>query len=381
MIFRAYAFQPKEPPTELQLWRVGDNPTDYGVHVWSQRSIEEAFGEYERRGNPIQLDVEHLGAEPPKGEPPPTAGYARLEIRSGAPWLVFDWSAYAVEQIRTGQRLALSPEYEVDTKTGEIVRLVRVSLVGDPATHNARWLASRYRAQKGNGMTPELMKKALDVIGAQDEKGALSLLTELLAQAAGAGVGASPEAPAEAAAPPAGDPAAAPPAPASEEEKMMRTAAEEEEPVAAARASRKSEPAPAAAPSAVDALAARIEGIEREAYLAKHGSRVTEGVRKFLATQPLSVVKGLLDASPEAPAAAASPKPATRGATAGARASRLAPAEKAQLDQLMGIKAKRIGGPKQLSDGRLVLATMRPSDFKRDAYQAFRASTFGPRED
>lgn len=140
---RAYAFALAEPPAEIQLWNVGDNPTDYGVHRWTDRSVREVMTRYAERGNPIQIDVDHnySGAEVPVDGTLPTGGYARLEVRNGAPWLVFDWSAYAIEQIATKQRRFLSPEYDVDKQTGEIVALYRVSLVADPATHHARQLA------------------------------------------------------------------------------------------------------------------------------------------------------------------------------------------------------------------------------------------------
>jgi Mu-like prophage I protein len=150
---RAYAFQASEAPPEIKLWNAGDNPTDYGVHRWTPRSAELVMQRYEARGNPIQIDVDHnySGEEVPVDGTLPTGGYARLELRAGEPWLIFDWSAYGLEQIGTRQRLFLSPEYDVDKGTGEILALYRVSLVGDPATHNARQLAMRIRASTETG--------------------------------------------------------------------------------------------------------------------------------------------------------------------------------------------------------------------------------------
>lgn len=160
---RLHAFRPGVPPTEIRLWALGDNSTDYGVHKWTDRSVAEVCGDYERRGNPLQIDVEHNNAEGPKSADDigPTGGYAKLEIRNREPWLVFDWSAFAVEQIATRQRLFLSPEYDVDRETGEIIRLVRVSLVADPGTHNARMLASRRLAGRTRSMDMKLFLAAL----------------------------------------------------------------------------------------------------------------------------------------------------------------------------------------------------------------------------
>jgi hypothetical protein len=194
----AYAFEAAVPPAEIQLWNLGGNATDYGVHYWTERSAREVFAIYRGRGNPLQIDVEHGGAkEPDPSAPPPTGGYARLELRAGEPWLVFDWSAYAVKQITTRQRLFLSPEYDVDKATGEIVRLVRVSLVGDPGTHHARQLAriAAAAAQQGDeSMNLALILAALKAaLTAEDPETAKAGIQNLIAEiekAAGASDGA-----------------------------------------------------------------------------------------------------------------------------------------------------------------------------------------------
>lgn len=147
-----------DPPKEIQLWSLGENPTDYGVHKWTARSISEVLARYRERGNPILIDVEHLGAQLEDGEPAPTGGYARLEVRSGAPWLKFEWSDYAQKQITSGQRRFLSPEYDVDRETGEILALYRVSLVADPGTHRARMLATKKPKGRIRGAIVPLVK-------------------------------------------------------------------------------------------------------------------------------------------------------------------------------------------------------------------------------
>lgn len=336
---RAYVFQPKDPPTEIQLWTPGDNATDYGVHRWTERSIREVMARYEARGNPIQLDVEHNGATPPDPkDPPPTAGYARLEIRGGAPWLIFDWSAYAVDQIQTGQRRFLSPEYEVDTKTGEIVRLARVSLVGDPATHNARILAAAQRVRAmGGRMDPKVAQAAIEALAAGDGDKALEILKAALVAAAGAGGAPAPEAAAAPAAPPPPDAAPAP-GPEEDKEKMTATAPKPAAPapVAAVAAS-------TSMPNPPRDLAADFDAFKRDALLKEHGARLTEPVRVWASTQPLAVVEGLIKASPEAAKPVAKAAPATRGAGQGARASALPASEKEELDRRMGVRRVAAG--------------------------------------
>ena len=71
------------PPAEIQLWKQGDNATDYGVHKWTARSAQLVGQQYAKRGNPLQIDVEHNNAEPDDDdgcatakEPGPTGGCA-----------------------------------------------------------------------------------------------------------------------------------------------------------------------------------------------------------------------------------------------------------------------------------------------------------------
>ncbi len=188
---RAFAFAPGAPPSEIQLWNLGENPTDFGVHRWTDRSIREVGGAYAARGNPLQIDVEHNGSGPEvekkrTDDPPETGGYARLELRAGAPWLIFDWSAYAVDQIRRRQRLFLSPEYDVDPNTSEITSLIRVSLVADPATHNARMLAAaKSRTLAGRTrMDPILLAALMAAKDSADPKAAVEAFLKALSDAA-----------------------------------------------------------------------------------------------------------------------------------------------------------------------------------------------------
>lgn len=136
----------RQAPKEFKLWSAGENPTDYGVHIWNERSCQEVMAQYEMRGNLLGLDIEHSGSgDSPMREDPnrPTAGYCQLEIRNGEPWIVFDWSTNAVEQIESGQRRYLSPEYCTDPDTKEIIGLERVSLVHEPGTWGIKLLCSK----------------------------------------------------------------------------------------------------------------------------------------------------------------------------------------------------------------------------------------------
>ncbi len=301
MKIRAYAFTPGEPPEEIQLWNVGANATDYGVHRWTERSIVEVFEPYKARGNPLQIDLDHgCSAEELEqrktDDLPPTGGYAHLEVRNGAPWLRFDWSAVAIEQLRTKQRRFLSPEYAVDTKTGEIVGITRVSLVSDPGTHHARMLASakRIRARSNDMIDPVILAALEAALEAEDPKAAIeSLLTKL--KAAGG----------DDAAPVEGEHDIAAAGAEMPEDKPVAAAAEPEgdKPVAAKVAASKPAGKLVAelgleAKASLASLTQRVENVERDRLLERDGGRLHESIRAWASTQPLAVVQGLVKSAP-----------------------------------------------------------------------------------
>jgi len=351
----AYAFIPGDPPAEIQLWNVGDNPTDYGVHKWTQRSVREAFGAYRKRGNPLQIDIDHNCSEEERAaaatdEPPLTGGYAHLEIRHGAPWLRFDWSAVGAEQLATRQRLFLSPEYLVDQDTGEITDVIRVSLVGSPGTHNARMLASakRIRAGAGNMIDPVVLAALEAALEAEDPKAAIESLLAKLKSASG-------DEPADAPLP-VDDVAAEGDAAEGDAPKEEPVAAgaddEKKDPVATAKAAVARAKAAAKqtsslkivaelgkdAKASLEALTARVEGVERDRLLEQQGHRLASSIRAWAAEQPLAVVKGLIKSAPEE-AAPATRIAATRGAGQGGNRAPMSEDEKvrAELDRRMNV--------------------------------------------
>ena len=316
---RAYAFKPGDPPREIQLWNVGNNPTDYGVHRWTARSASEVMGAYLKRSNPLQIDIEHNTA-PDDAEvhagpqlPPeerPTGGYAKLEIRNGAPWLVFDWSQVAVEQIRTRQRLFLSPDYLVDKQTGEIVRLNCVSLVGNPGTHGARILAAAVRCGGKGRMNLALFLAALRAaLAAEDPAVAKEQISNLIAEVEKS-AGGEPDGDegtqtpvGAAAAPESGDPSTPAPAADDEEEKKRQAA------VAASAAK---------PPAATDETARLREAVAAKDRVLAAGDKIPPAYRVFASslsqTQFDQFVAGLPDLSaPAGKRVNASAKPTQGG--------------------------------------------------------------------
>ncbi|NUP05528.1 MAG: hypothetical protein HOW73_05660 [Polyangiaceae bacterium] len=372
----------RKPPAEIQLWNVGENATDYGVHVWNDRSVASVTGRYQARGNPILVDIEHNGSKlDGSNEPAETGGYARLEIRDGAPWLAFEWSDFGREQIATGQRRFLSPEYDVDKTTGEILALYRVSLVADPATHNARVLASaqRVRAERGQPMDLQVILAALRAaLSAEDPAVTKESITNLLAELEKAGGGTGEAAPAAAANEGEGQTMAGDPESTEQPPKVEAAAEgdEKKEPVAAnARASAKTAAAPpkvaAAAPSTapdtsvvkVAAAAVRqIEDAQRDHLIATQGERLDPSIRRWASAQPLAIVKGLLDAAPAKTQTVKTGSP-TRGAAQGTRTAQLPAEEKADLDRRMGLT--RVAASVQREGNRITFGAMTADDAKR----------------
>ncbi len=271
-------FEPGSPPARLQLWNVGDNATDYGVHRWTERSIREAFGRYLQRGNPLQMDIEHAGFIADDGSPLPVAGLCRLEIEAGAPVLAFDWSAVGVEQIATKQRRFLSPEYLVDEATGEITELLRVSLVADPGTHHARILACARR--RTSRMDPMILAALKAALSAEDPKAAIeALLSEL-----------------EAAGPSA--PESTPDLAAASADSDADDATQAAAPEAPAAAAAPAEPEKAPYSATIAAKIREIEDAQRDALVTANAHRMPKSIAKWCSRQPLATVRSYVGSLP-----------------------------------------------------------------------------------
>lgn len=155
--------QDRKAPSEFRIWQAGENMTDFGPSVFSERSAREVMGEYERRGNKLSFDYEHLSVPENRqtDEPWEGAGYFEIEVRRSAAgpelWAVrIEWADEARRQIEQGERRYFSPDYYQDEKTGEIIRLNKIALCTDPATHRLNLLASVRGGKKRTTMDEEI---------------------------------------------------------------------------------------------------------------------------------------------------------------------------------------------------------------------------------
>lgn len=145
----------RKAPSEFRIWAAGENMTDFGPTLFTERSARDVMAEYERRGNKLSIDYEHLSVPERRktDEPWRGGGYFDLEVRrTGAGpelWAVrLEWSDEARRQIEQGERRYFSPDYYQDEKTNEVVRLDKIALCTDPATHRLKLLAARGGGKK-----------------------------------------------------------------------------------------------------------------------------------------------------------------------------------------------------------------------------------------
>ncbi|KYG11418.1 hypothetical protein BE21_57550 [Sorangium cellulosum] len=144
---------PIKAPERFRLWKAGSNPGDYGDSILTDAAADRVIAEYLRRGNPIAIDIEH-NTNPQRNpdydpaNPPRTGGYLALE-KVQTPdgpeiWCSsVRWSDYARQQIESGERCCISPDWDIDPETREPLRLHKVSLVLEPGTWGIGLLASK----------------------------------------------------------------------------------------------------------------------------------------------------------------------------------------------------------------------------------------------
>jgi len=343
----------------VRLWRAGANPWDGGVINLTPEAAQRVMAEYTRRGNPLSMDIEHAitlaerkaaaqGKEHVEDPPIQSAGYCALELveTPDGPeiWFLPRWSdcgrdapvpgevCCAKHQIESGQRDQVSPDWDADASTGEPIRINRISLVLDGATHGIGLLAARAAMRRTASMAMDedpiarckaayAYHTAMASQGGEDKQTHEDMAAKIAGHAAALGINldekregeenAAAE-PAEPPAEPAPEVAAEPTEPPSErrEEPRMSAAqpiASRPAPRAAAKppvraaASRQVAPvvdAKAIEQSILEQIAARDE---RKALLDANADRLSEPQRRLLAGKPLKDVRDWISTLPARP--------------------------------------------------------------------------------
>jgi hypothetical protein len=144
---------PGGAPTAFRIWKAGANPTDHGVHIFSEASARTLMAEQAARGNLFSIDADHLSLD--KAAPPEArkaVGWHRLAVRDGKDgpelWAVnVEWTdaVKAGLEKSTPEWRYFSPAYDVDKKTREIVAYLNTALTNNPATWSVTQLATLHR--------------------------------------------------------------------------------------------------------------------------------------------------------------------------------------------------------------------------------------------
>lgn len=180
---------PPKAPDRYCLWRPGLIKGDFGLCRWDAEAAQQVMAAYEQRGNPVPIDVQHnsnphCNPNLDRNNPPKGGGYAWLKLveTPAGPELWLDpikWSDYAVQEIESGSRRAISPEWQFDPKTDRPTEITAISLVQNPGTHGIGLMASAQRPTANGEATMDMAMfvAALEAaLTAEDPKTAIEAL-------------------------------------------------------------------------------------------------------------------------------------------------------------------------------------------------------------
>lgn len=135
-------------PTEVRLFKAGENSTLKGPFIFDKRSAEVVMARYAQHGVDVMLDLEHLSTdeEAPNFDPD-ARGYGKLAVRNGELWLVdISWAGDGAERITSRRQRYVSPVFSYD-KERRITGIHNVALTAMPATDHAMPLAASARGK------------------------------------------------------------------------------------------------------------------------------------------------------------------------------------------------------------------------------------------
>lgn len=200
------------PPTEFRIFKAGVNETSKGTSVFDAKAAADVMKHYAQKGVDMMIDLEHESAdEPIRADSRDARGWFKLELRNGELWAVdVTWTPDGARRLAEKTQRYISPLFYERKDDQRVAWLVNVALVGDPATYGAAPLVAAsegktpltgaqraacyavvqraYTQKQGCRMlTPEMVKKILDTIAADDGKAAIALLGEVVAAEAAGG--------------------------------------------------------------------------------------------------------------------------------------------------------------------------------------------------
>jgi ribosomal protein L12E/L44/L45/RPP1/RPP2 len=192
-----------EPPREFRIFTAGEVDTVKGKFLFDDAAAASVMAEYLAHGIDLMVDYDHASLGTDRAPDPAQAGKAAawfgLEVRAGELWAVnVRWTPPATEALKRKEWRFMSPAFSTDEE-GRITSLLNVAITNLPATRRLEPLMAANVTALGGPMDPSLVKKAIDALAAGDAEGALGILKDMIAAAAGAPAEEAPaeEAPAE----------------------------------------------------------------------------------------------------------------------------------------------------------------------------------------
>lgn len=355
-----------QAPTAFRIWAAGENVCDDGSVFFTEESAKLLVAEQTARARVYAIDFDHLSLTANRpAESGRAAGWHSIEVRAdanGKPelWAVsVEWCADAkagLEETPPRWRF-FSPAFLTNDE-GEITSYVNLALCINPLTHDIPSLAARTGDLMKDQLLAALATLASDASD-DDKKEAKAKLAEFLEgidddkkdeKKADADDEEKQEEKAE-----------EPPASEKREEKKETAEPPKPPPPKEEKTEAKSAVVNAAAEMASELVDAkrRLEALEIQRLLDARQD-LPQSVRNWCLSQPTDVVRTFLSASPRV-IAKRNAQPTVGAAPSNAG---LHGAELEEVNRAMGIRPPEAKGPQRMPDGRLVLHTMRPSEYR-----------------
>lgn len=167
-------------PVAVKIFDPGENKSTKGSVFFTARSAELIMTAFKERGMPLMWDYEHESTVPLEQRPvsasagfgEASAHHSELELRGAdgagvdgfdqALWAIrIEWTDDARCQIVSGKRRQVSPAFDVERGTREIVGLASMALCFEGATNNGRILSPLDRRLHSRGQRMEQIIAAL----------------------------------------------------------------------------------------------------------------------------------------------------------------------------------------------------------------------------
>lgn len=127
---------PADAPDEVVLIPAGETLVgrDGRSWRWDAQAQARVLEEFERRGLPLPVDVNHAQElKAPQGDESPAYGWIeRLALRDGALVGAVSWTPRGAHAVRDREYRFLSPVFDYTPADGRVVRLTSVALTNEP---------------------------------------------------------------------------------------------------------------------------------------------------------------------------------------------------------------------------------------------------------